>query len=485
MEIIRSIFKNTTILALGQLITKSFQIVYIAVLARYVLAEGIGIITISISISAMAFVFVNLGFSTLITRDVAVDRNSTALYMVSVNTIKLILGVGAIIIIYVISKAYSPETRVIIMMYAFLTMLGSIYSTFSAVCQGHEKMAYDVVLQLGRDMLNIGLSLLAIYFKASLVVIVGVSLFATTIQLFFVLPLLRSLKVPLFVRLGIAELRRIILLSLPFTALVLVSVVGNNLATIILSRYVDKQEMGLYGAALNLYGTLVIIPTVLSTAIFPVFARLSSDSSNKISIVFQKSFELFLIIEFPLVSLNILMAKQTVELIYGASFLGAVPVFQLLTLSLLGITGYACGNYLIASGRQTFYAKSLSVFTSIQVIFVIILVPHFGIIGSAICIVIMSFLGFVYYSFVSYRFASLRIPWVLFGKVILTTALVTIGALYFLKLGLNFVLVGIIAVLFYLVLVVVFRLIPYEELLIIWRALSFRFKLHNALDMNK
>ena len=79
MGTIHRIFKNTTILALGQFITKPLQIIYIAALARYILAGGIGIITIALSISTMAFVFVNLGFSTLITRDVAIDRSHTAL----------------------------------------------------------------------------------------------------------------------------------------------------------------------------------------------------------------------------------------------------------------------------------------------------------------------------------------------------------------------------------------------------------------------
>jgi O-antigen/teichoic acid export membrane protein len=459
--------------------------IYIAILARYVFAEGIGKITVAQSVCTLAFVFVNLGFGTLITRDVAIDHTRSALYLASVNSIKLIFGIAAIIIIFIFSKTYSPETQSIIMMYAVLSLLGALYNTFSAVCQGHERMEYDMALQLGRDIMNISLSLLAIYFKASLDVIVGVSLLATAVQLLFVGPTLRLLKVPLFVWPGIPELRRFFIMGLPFSALVLISVAGQNLTMIILSIIVSQQQLGLYGAAFNLYVTLVIIPSTFSTALLPVYSRLSADSSNKIKYVFQKSFEILLIIGFPLVTLSILMAKQMVQLLYGASFIGAVPVFQLLALSLVSITGFACGNYLIVTGRQTFFAISQSVFVTIQIILAIILIPHFGINGAAICMVVTSFLGLVYYTLVSYYFSNLPLPWLLFTKVLFITTIITIGAQFILRLGMYFIPVGIIAVLFYSILVLVFRLIPYKEVLIIWGTLSNRFKMHNSLDIGE
>lgn len=472
MNITRSIIKNTAILSFGQFITKPLFVIYVAALARYVKAEGIGQVTTAQALCAMVFVFVNLGLDTLVIRDVAANRNQAALCMASANWIKLILGLGAIVVLSLVAFAgYSSETQVIIMMYACLSLLGAIYSTIRAIYQAHERMEYDVALQVGRDVLNIGLSLLAIYLSASLVVIVGVSLFATVVQLIASWPLLRRLKVPLLFWPGKAELIRIFIGALPFSVYVLIAVAGNSVTTVILSATASQREVGLYGAAQGIFSMLVILPSMFSTALFPVFSRLSAESALRLSIAFRKSFELMLIVGFPMAALSILMAEPMVKLLYGTDFISAVPVLQLLALVLAGMTGFACGSYLNASGRQNFYTVSMGSFVILQIVFSLVLVPGFGILGAGVSVVLQALLGFVFYTLTCYHFASLSLPWTLFAKVLLATTIVTLSTDFILQLGVHFVPAGFFAALLYGLLIVSLRVVSKEEWAILWRAL--------------
>lgn len=472
MNITRSIVKNMTILSFGQLISRPLFVIYVAALARHVHAEGIGQITTAQALCGMAFVFVNLGLDALVTRDVAADRSRTGLYMVAVNSVKCILGLVAIIALSLVASAgYSPETQVIIVMYAFLYLLGAIYGTIRAIYQAHEQMGYDVTLQLGRDLLNIGLSLLAIYLSASLVVIVGISLLATTVQLVVAWPLLRRLKVPLLAWPAKAELHRILISALPFSAYVLIAVAGNYVTTVVLSATASQREVGLYGAALNIGAVLTFFAGAFGTAVFPVLSRLSAMSAAKASTVFGKSFGLLFIVCFPLAVLSILMARPMIELLYGPGFVGAVPVFQVLALTFAGMTGYACGAYLNASGRQTFYAVSQGGFVAIQIILSLVLVPRFGIMGAAVSFVLYALPSSVFYTLICYHFTNLPLPWTLFAKVLLATTATTLVTASILQQGLHFIPAGLLAALLYGVLVLLLQVIPKDEWVILWRAL--------------
>jgi len=355
-------------------------------------------------------------------------------------------------------------------MYAFLNLLGAIYGTIRAVYQAHQHMEYDVALQLGRDLLNIGLSLFAIYLSAGLIIIVAISVFATALQLTVAWPLVLRLKVPLFVRPRLTEMRRILILALPFSAIVLIMVAGGQMTTIILSVTAKQADVGLYGAAQTIYSILLIFPSMFSTAVFPVFSRLSVESSNKLSMAFRKSFELLLIVGFPMAALGILLAAPMVKLIFGSSFDGAVPVLQLLVLALAGMTGFACGTYLSSTERQTFYALSQGAFVIIEIVLSLILIPRFGMIGAAASFLIYALLGFVFYTLACYHFVSLPLPWALFVKVLLATTIVTLCTRFLLRFSLHFILAGLLAVFFYGLLLLLFRVTSIHEWGNVWRA---------------
>lgn len=472
MDTLRSVVRNTSILALGQIISKPLQVIYVAILARYVHEEGIGQITIAQAWCALAFVFVNQGLDTLVTRDVAADKSRSGSYLAAVSVIKLVLGLVTVGFLFAVAglASFSTQTRMVILLYSLVSLSGAIYGTTRAVYQAHERMVYDVGLQLGRDLLNIVLSLVAICLSASLVVIVAVSLLATLIQLILAWPLLHRLNISAVIRPKVVDLLRIFSMALPFSAFVLVAIAGSQVTTVILSVTASQREMGLYGAAQTVLSALVIFPSMFSTAVFPVFSRLSSES-GRLSNAFQRSFELMIIVGFPMAALVFLMAGPVLKLLYGSHFTGAVPVLQLLALVLAGMSGFACGTYLNASGRQKLYAMSYGVFQIIQIALSLILIPRFGIIGAVVSVLIFSFMTLVYYTVICYRFTNLPFPWVFSIKVLSATVLVAFGAGFALQQGLHFFLVGLISVLFYGGLILLFQVISIKEAAVLWRAL--------------
>src|SRR4030065_2259218 len=76
----KRVIKNTAILLVGRILSIVFGIIYVAFLARYIKAEGMGKIATATSLIGLLIILVNFGLSQLITRDVAVDRGKTESY---------------------------------------------------------------------------------------------------------------------------------------------------------------------------------------------------------------------------------------------------------------------------------------------------------------------------------------------------------------------------------------------------------------------
>src|SRR3972149_6345183 len=119
------IVKNATLLLVANILARALSIIYIAMLARYVHAEGIGQISTATALTGMLMLVIAPGLNTLMIRDIAANRDQTALYIANVMLAKLLFGVPYLLLVFVISAVagYSTDTIVIIRVYAIVYLV--------------------------------------------------------------------------------------------------------------------------------------------------------------------------------------------------------------------------------------------------------------------------------------------------------------------------------------------------------------------------
>ena len=106
------VVRNTSYLLLAQVATAVIGIATSIFAARYLGANGLGIIGFALALTAILGVLVDFGLGTLTTREVARDRTLASMYLTNVVTMRLFLSVAfiALIVFLVNFLGYAPQT---------------------------------------------------------------------------------------------------------------------------------------------------------------------------------------------------------------------------------------------------------------------------------------------------------------------------------------------------------------------------------------
>ncbi|MEO8391388.1 MAG: flippase [Chloroflexota bacterium] len=438
------IAKNMSVLAATQLLSRAATIIYVAALARYVGSEGIGKISTATSLNGILLLIVGPGLSILFVRDVAPDTKRAASYVTNTLFLRLILFIPFFLIsaIFAHSGRYPEDTANIIHLYTLVFILESLSEILICVFRSHERMEYEGVLQIARDVANISLSLVAIALGWSLYAIVAMSIVASLVRLVLALRLVSTRFTRPELKVNFSLSKSLLLASLPFGLLMVIQTLQAELGTFVLSLYYNADVVGVYAAANTLIVMLLMLPNSFASAIFPNLSRLHQQSPRDLRLFYRLSFKYLLILGFPLGLGTILVGQRAVLLIYGDSFNGSPLVIQIMAFFLFMIVGYSNGPILHATGRQRFYAWTQGTAAVGNFILCFLLVPTLGPIGAALSFTTSGIFTFFVHSLSCHRQLHLRLPWRSVIGVGFATALMGVVVVVGIQLGVSWILMS-------------------------------------------
>jgi len=474
MSTAKRLVKNTTVLLLGRIFSQGLGIVYVAVLARYIQAAGMGKVATATSLVSMLILLANLGISQLIVRDVAGDRAKADIYVANTLLLRVLLSIvfAMVIVGVTVIAKYPYDTTLIIYIYSLAYIFDQLADVAFSIFNAFEKMEYPAAIQTGRDMVNIALSLVAIYLRASLIAIVFVSALASLLKLAVSLAVLRWRFVRPKLQLDPRLCRQLLIAALPFAALGVIQLVNRQFDAVLLSLYHSEEEVGWFSAANMLITYLLLIPNMFLQAIFPVFARFHAFSRDALQLAYGTSFRYLLLLGFPLCAGTIATADQVIALVYGPGFEDAVLALRILALLLLWMFGFANGALLSATGGQTFLAVMGAIGVTLNVVVALLLVPRFSLVGASIAAIVGGAVLLLPITLACHRRLGIELPYALAIKALISSVLMGAIVTLCLRAHINFfVVVFAVAPIVYGLLLVTFRAISREDTLMLIRLL--------------
>jgi O-antigen/teichoic acid export membrane protein len=152
--------------------------------------------------------------------------------------------------------------------------------------------------------------------------------------------------------------------------------------------------VGWYGAADQLFGTLLFVPTVFMTAVFPALSRLHAGASGDLSRLMSRSFDLLLLISVPIGLGVALIANALVVLLFGDAFAQSGPILAVMGLVLiLTYQNMLLGQFVISTDRQNVWTWVMAAAVALSIPLDLLLVPFFqrqfgnGAIGGAVAFI--------------------------------------------------------------------------------------------------
>ena len=301
---------------------------------RWLGVDDYGAFTFAITIATIAEVFMDFGLHQVTIRAVARDPSSAARFLRTSLVLKLLPGVGMIVIVgaAVFWLRDEPDVRL-----ACLLMLGgaamrSLLLTAKGILQGLERFGADALLTTADRLLLLIACGLALLNGAGVVmtslVFLAVRVVTAAASLWFVTRLVGPGTVDRGLR------RRLPLEALPIGAFLLVLNVYNRVDTVMLGSMSGDRETGLYGAAYPLYEGLTYAASILSAVLVPRLSRLWADDTTHYGRLARRALGWSAVMAVVLAALALPLAEWTIVLAFGAEYREAASTFRILLVAL-------------------------------------------------------------------------------------------------------------------------------------------------------
>ena len=476
MNTIQRIAKNTAVLLAANIISKALSFFYIMYAARYLGAEGFGILSFALAFTGIFGVFTDLGLKLLIIREVARDKSLAGKYLGNIIVIKIFLVIitFGLIAITINLLGYPKQTIKVVYFLSLSVILSSFSNIFNSIFQAYEKMEYQSLGQILSSVLMLlgvlfaishGLDVIgfaSIYFLVSAVILVYS----------FVISIWKFVKPKMEVNWSFWKYT--VKEALPFGLTGISGMIYTYTDSIMLSLMQGNEVVGWYNAAYRIILILLFIPSIINSAIFPSMSKYYISSQNTLKLMCEKYFKFMFMIGIPIGIGTTLLADRIILLIFGIEYTQSIIALQVLIWTMvLTFAGAAFVKLFESINRQIVITKISGICVIVNILLNLFLIPKFSYIGASVATVITEFILVGSIFLFAYKFGyGIQGKKVVknISKVIIAS--VVMGAFLWYFKNLNLFILITLAILFYLIMIYIIKGINYEDVQMLKRIIK-------------
>ena len=422
MNTVQRIAKNTAALFAAQFVGTILSLVLTIYIARSLGDVIFGKYSFALAFTAIFAVFSDLGYNTLLIRDVARDKSQAGKYLNNVLSMRALLSlvIFALIVIAINLMGYPVDTKNVVYLFGIYTLIGSFSAVFKVTFRAFEKMEYEAGITTLVNIIKVSLGLLVLFLGYGLIELALVFLFSGIFDVLFSFLVCERRFVKPKLELDFEFWKSTIKIALPLGMLSIFGLIYIRIDTVMLSMMEGDAVVGWYNAAYGLVCGFKPIPQLFMGALFPLMASYFVSSKDLLKIVYEKSFKYLFILGLPLALGITVLADRFILLIYGEQFYPSIIALRILAWDILLIFSYSpLGGLLVSMDRQNEMAILLGITALVNVILNLILIPPLSYVGAAIATIITeTALVGLYVYFLSKHFYTLPFHKIMIGPVI-------------------------------------------------------------------
>ncbi len=407
------ILKNTSALALAQILNPLVAIFLTMSLARLGGSAGLGVYTFAISLVALFEILACLGVREYVVREVARRPEDWSKYFFTT----VLLGSGSALLLqcalmlFSHVMGYDAAMRSALFLAGFSLYPTVIYNASESIFAASQQMQYPSAVTIGENFVRALLSIacLRLGYEAQTLFIVFV-LSRTLSGALLVTMLFRKMGRPAW-QWDRSTAQKILRVAPTFALLAGAAALYWRLDLLFLSKFGGNTEVGIYNAAYRLMYIFYMIASSLMTSLYPLFSRSFTEAPEQFHLLGAKTMKYLLLAFFPIAVMTTMLAPQIVPLLYGEAFAASVQVLQLVIWVIipLGIAG-VFANTLLASNQQRKDLQVNLARLAIALVLFAVLVPRFGSLGAIAALLFSLLAGvFLQYQFLARQFSKTQL----------------------------------------------------------------------------
>lgn len=392
----RSIGRNIGALMSSQLVTWTLSTMLIWLIPRYLGADGLGSLQLANSIWAIAVVFATFGTSTLLAVEIARQRATFRSLLANSVRLRLII-MAAIVPIVAAVLAVGPYDRET-MEVAAIVGLGALFTLYVTASEsalyGLQEMGVTSSIRVATKVYVVLATLAVLLLGGRLIPVALVNTSAIVLTAVMFARIIGKRTSHLDTPSPLVR-RTLVVASLPFLAAEATRVVYQQIDTVVMSLLVDREALGFYAAADAIFGSLLFVPVIVTTALFPAIADLHQRSPEDVAPMLRRAFNTLLLVSVPIGLGTIVVAPALIDLVLKPEFEPTASVLAVYgVVVLLSSQTILLGRFALATGRAKFWSALMIGATVLTVPLDIVLVPWTdrrfdnGAIGGALAYVV-------------------------------------------------------------------------------------------------
>ena len=460
MNTVQRIAKNTGVLIISQIVGHLLTFFYGIYTARYLGAEGFGILSFALAFTAIFSVFTELGLTSLTVREVARDKSLTSKYLGNIAVMKLILVMVTfgLIVLTINLLGYPEQTIKVVYLLGLSIVCRAFSGIFDSIFHAYEKMEYNSIGQILNSSLMLSGALFAINQRFNVIGFASLYFIVSAISLVYSFAICVWKFAKPKIEIDWSFWKSTIKEALPFGLTAIFVTNFQWISSVMLSLMKGDAVVGWYNAAYRIALVLLFIPATFMTAIYPIMSIFFRSSPNSLKLSLEKSFKYLTILGIPIGIGTMLLAKRLILMTFGAEYTNSIIALQILAWSSVFIfMDNAFANLLNSINKQIIITKVMGICLGVNVVLNLILIPKYSLIGASITaaltqlialLLILIWSSRIGYSVFRKVFANI------IAKVVISSASMGIFMIYFHNLTL-WVLVPSAALLYFVVLYII------------------------------
>lgn len=380
----RQIFRSIIFLSASEFLSKALNFVTIVVLARIILAGGLGIVAFIFVVASYFSLLVTFGIETIGSRDVARHSEDVSTYVSKVLSFKLIVALILYLIFGLIIGQLGIDSILKKALLIFGLTLISNALTLNWVFIGLQKTLPVGAAQILSSSISLIAVILFISSAGDLLIVIWIFTFAAFVNTFLLLAFYLHNGYKLKFRLEQNFIKKIMITCAPVGMSAILVSVYYNFDHLLLGLLGHQIELGYYSAAYKINLIAVLPAWIISKSFFPQLSQYANDRIELTKLLKNYSKTLF-ITGTTIVVLISLFAPAVIKIMYGDSFSPSIALLNILSLNILLVfINTAYGNPLLAWDKQKQYFYAIACGATINLIMNFILVPKYLAVGAAV-----------------------------------------------------------------------------------------------------
>ncbi len=384
--------RNVGVLAGSQAITWCAGLAWALFVPRALGANGTGVFTLSVAASGILTVLIGLGTRPLLVREISIDPRRASRLIPSAIFLRALLALPMLGVLAAFARVGNFDQEQLVALYLGwgVCVLFVLFEPIQAGLQALEKMQYlaysDILTKTCVSLLSVVLVVIGLRAIGLLSLSVVV---LTIVLLMHVRWMRKHFTTDWALRPG--ELWQLTKASIPYLGFALFFTFYLWIDSLMLSVMTPARVLGWYGLPTKLFGTLMFVPVILSTAWLPRLAAAHRRGNDALNEAARVPLQVVLALSLPVCVGVVLISDHLITFLYGPDFKQSIPVMALLALSVPPMyLNIMVNQILIARQQQMVWTKAMAVACVVNPLFNLILIPYFqssygnGAIGAAI-----------------------------------------------------------------------------------------------------